>query len=349
MIARAPIPIHRAGIVSSLGIGFDTFANAMRDARTADASAVTKVHDPAMPARGARTVSYDAAQLLGVKGLAALNRMSQMAILACEEALPDRSNTATDVGVVLGTSGGSLRSITDFVRSTYAGTQPHMISPLQFPNTVMNCAAAQCAIRFGLTGVNSTVCGGELSSLVALLYAVRALRAGHCGTIIAGGIEEYCDFTAWSHEASIDADDAPIGEGAALFSLGGSDEGAIAQILGVSQRRVGSGLVADRRRRDDVARLLAEAGLVDADIVWRMDGRAMSPADAAMRFGIEHDVVDLSGRSRQALGDTNSASFGFQFATALAIAPDGVGMLTADGREHQFGCALVRILPRTVN
>lgn len=344
-----PIAIRRIGVVSPLGTGFGAFGAALAmQAR----STPTMPDDPSLPRRPAHLVDIDGAAHLGAKGLAALNRMSQISMIACGEALGGERDAP--VGVVLGTAGGSFRSITDFVRSTYSGSAPHMISPMQFPNTVMNCAAAQCAIRFGLTGVNSTVCAGDLSTLAALSYAVRMLRAGHGDRIVAGGVEEYCEFTAWSHAAGADAGE-PMGEGAALFALGGGVDGALGALLGVAQRRVGKGEAAGVRRGALIRGLLDDAGIAPDQVVWRMgsdsaDGEAGArEQDAVVTAGIDAGVTDLSGLASAAVGRTYAASFGFQLAAALAVAPEGVGVLTASGPLNQFGGALVRIPARTRN
>src|SRR5207248_2320963 len=60
------------------------------------------------------------------------------------------------VGVVLGTTVGSLRSMSDYTRETLIEERPYLVSPALFPNTVMNCAAGQSAIRHGLAGINAT-------------------------------------------------------------------------------------------------------------------------------------------------------------------------------------------------
>lgn len=345
----APVAIRRIGVVSPLGTGFGAFGAALAlHAR----SVPTLPDDPSLPRRAAHLVDVDGAKHLGAKGLAALNRMSQMSMIACGEALDGERDAP--VGVVLGTAGGSFRSITDFVRSTYSGPAPHMISPMQFPNTVMNCAAAQCAIRYGLTGVNSTVCAGDLSTLAALAYAVRMLRAGHGDRIVAGGVEEYCEFTAWSHAANADAE-APMGEGAALFALGGGGDDALGELLGVAQRRVGNGEAAGARRGALVRELLDDAGIAPDRVAWRMgsetaDGEVGArEQDAVAAAGIDAGVADLSGLATAAVGRTYAASFGFQLAAALAVAPEGVGVLTASGPLNQFGGALVRIPARTRN
>lgn len=332
-----PVAIRGTGIVSPLGIGFDAFRHAVQDggrARTETAAA------PGMPACGGNLLAFDAATLLGGKGLAALNRMSQIAIVACSEALAGGTEDPARTGVVLGTAGGSFKSIVDFVRSTYTGDAPHLVSPLKFPNTVMNCAAAQCAIWLGLSGVNSTVCAGELSGLAALRYAMRMIRMGHADLLVAGGIEEYCDYTAWSH-AALATDDLPMGEGAALFALGGDESSAGAQLLEIGLAR------ASRRYPDVAARtirgVLAGAG-VDADaLAWISAEPDAIDAATARACGIDPQVPRIAEGIRAAIGNTHAARAGFQLASALAMAPEGIGLVALSAPGGGFGCALVEI------
>lgn len=333
----APVAIRGTGIVSPIGIGFDAFRQALRDgdcARTESAGA------PGMPARGGNLLAFDAAALLGGKGLAALNRMSQIAIVACSEALAGGTEDPGRTGVVLGTAGGSFKSIVDFVRSTYTGDAPHLVSPLKFPNTVMNCAAAQCAIWLGLSGVNSTVCAGELSALAALRYAMRMIRLGHADLLVAGGIEEYCDYTAWSH-AALATDDLPMGEGAALFALGGDDRPAGAQLLEI-------GLARASRRHVDVATqtisgVLARAGVNASALAWISAEPDAFDAATARACGIDPHLPRIAESIGAAIGNTRAARAGFQLASALATAPGGIGLVALSAPGGGFGCALVEI------
>jgi 3-oxoacyl-[acyl-carrier-protein] synthase II len=96
-----------------------------------------------------------------------------------------------EVGLVLGTTFCSLRTIAEFDRRGLRLGPTHA-SPLDFANSVINAAAGQAAIWHGLRGVNSTVAGGEASGLLAIAQAAELVRAGRADAVLAGGAEELC-------------------------------------------------------------------------------------------------------------------------------------------------------------
>ncbi len=107
-----------------------------------------------------------------------------------------------------------------------------MVSPMDFPNTVINAPAGQAAIKHKLRGVNSTICAGLSSGLYAINYAAEFLRFGRARYLMAGGMEEVCDEAAMgfrklglqSPSGSVrpfgtGRDGTAAGEGAALWML----------------------------------------------------------------------------------------------------------------------------------
>ena len=107
-----------------------------------------------------------------------------------------------------------------------------MVSPMDFPNTVINAPAGQAAIKHKLRGVNSTVCAGLASGLYAINYAAEFLRFGRARYLLAGGMEEVCDeaalgftklgLTSASHSVhpfGRQRDGTAAGEGSALWML----------------------------------------------------------------------------------------------------------------------------------
>jgi 3-oxoacyl-(acyl-carrier-protein) synthase len=107
---------------------------------------------------------------------------------------------------------------------------------MDFPNTVINSAAGQAAIKFKLGGVNSTICGGGAAGLYALHYAAEFLRLGRARILLAGGAEELSEesflgfrknaLTSPSgslHPFDSTRDGTISGEGAALLILESAD------------------------------------------------------------------------------------------------------------------------------
>ena len=135
-------------------------------------------------------------QYLGSKGLRTLDRTTLLALVAAKLAIDDAKleitdETRNDIGVVLGSTMGSVHSISEFDR---VGLQegPRYVNPAHFPNAVINSPASQVAIRFGLRGLNSTISTGFTASLDAIGYAMDMLTLGRVKTLLVGGVEELC-------------------------------------------------------------------------------------------------------------------------------------------------------------
>ena len=334
--------IERIGVVSPLGIGFPAFCQSVRGADSC-------IDAGAAPGSALRIADFHPADYFGARSVATLDRMTQLAIAGTGQAL-DGAGLAPAArratGVVLGSAGGGFGSISEFVRTTYTAAEPHLVSPLQFPNTVMNCAAAQCAIWHGLTGINASVCAGDLSGIAALQYAMRMLRGGHAATLVAGAVEEYSDFIDHMHGAA-----APVrfAEGGAVFMLraGDRDGRTIATLLGTRMRTVPVATTphaAALALAAIVQRLLDGACVRPADLAWRshqgaLDADGIGRAASAL-LGAPDDLTVVPDVAAQRAGASAGAASALHLAGALALAPRGLGLLTA-ASHGMLGCLLV--------
>ena len=98
------------------------------------------------------------------------------------------------VGVSIGTTFGSLHSISQFDRDGLIDG-PKYVNPSHFPNTVINSPASQVSIRFGIKGFNTTVSTGLCAGLDAVSYASDFIRLERADVVLAGGVEELCEET----------------------------------------------------------------------------------------------------------------------------------------------------------
>ena len=240
------IVITGAGVIAPIGAGLADFERALY----AGACGIGLSSVLGDGATAAEVRNFTPQTWLGNKGIRVLDRTArllcvsaQMALssvrtgggdsAAASDAKPSSEPAEADpeVGLVCGTMFGSIHSIAAF---DWSGLEdgPNLVNPMDFPNTVINSAAGQAAIKFKLGGVNSTICGAQASGLYALDYAAGFLRFGRARMLLAGGVEELSD-EAWHgfqkngllspsgtarpfHSAR---DGAVLGEGAALLVL----------------------------------------------------------------------------------------------------------------------------------
>jgi 3-oxoacyl-[acyl-carrier-protein] synthase II len=123
-----------------------------------------------------------------------LSRISQFAVVAGRLALADAGlepGSVAELGLVLGSEYGDFRSSQEFARG-FLERGPLGLSPVVFPNTVMNAMASQVAIALSARGpmltLNQAGIVGELAvARGALLVASRRVEA-----VLAGGVDELC-------------------------------------------------------------------------------------------------------------------------------------------------------------
>ena len=149
---------------------------------------------PRLPAAELR--DFDPRAYLTTGNLRPLDRTGQLTASAAALALEASGWEAAEleereVGLVLGTMFGSMRTISEFDRRAVVDG-PNYAKPMHFANTVINAAAGQTAIWHGLTGINATVSAGTVSGLSAIGYAADLIRQGRATALLAGGAEELC-------------------------------------------------------------------------------------------------------------------------------------------------------------
>ncbi|MDC8758945.1 beta-ketoacyl synthase N-terminal-like domain-containing protein [Janthinobacterium fluminis] len=207
--------------ISPLGAGAQAFAGAAAGAANLPEDFVAAQYPSELEYKFA---PYEGKQFLG-KGTRTMDRTTALAVGTAKllfEACPFGEEQRDRSGFILGTSTGSIRSTSDFMRDSLVGERPFLVNPALFPNTVMNCAAGQCAIWFKARGVNATIAAGRLSGFMSLQYASMMLRRGYADMLYTGAVEELCPQTAWAHQILGAAGERlalPQGEGCAMFAL----------------------------------------------------------------------------------------------------------------------------------
>ncbi len=188
------------GVVSSVGIGKEEFWNALKEGR----QGVKEIEYPELKelkVRKAYQVSdLEPAKFLGHKGLRNLDKPTKLLLISAKLALEDANLEITEkntdcVGVVTGTTLGSIPSITEFNKEVLLeGIE--FSNPALFPNTVINAPSSQISIRFGIQGFNTTISTGFTSSLDALKYALDFLELEKAQQILVGAVESL-DFSIY--------------------------------------------------------------------------------------------------------------------------------------------------------
>ena len=142
---------------------------------------------------------FDATVYMGQKGLRNLDRSTKLMVSAAKLAIDDSKFQITEentdeVGVSVGTTLGSIKSIADFDEVTLK-EGPRYTNPALFPNTVINSPASQVSIWHHIKGFNTTISTGFTASLDAMSYAYDFLQYERAKVIYTGSVEEMCFHT----------------------------------------------------------------------------------------------------------------------------------------------------------
>ena len=245
---RKRIVITGVGVVAPNGIGKEEFWNNCL-AGVSGIKPITLFDTSKYRCHHAGEISnFQPEKYLGSKGLRNLDRTTLLALVAAKLAIEDAKLEITDdnrndIGVVLGSTMGSVHSISEFDKEGLR-EGPRYVNPAHFPNTVINSPASQVAIRFGLRSLNTTISTGFTASLDAVGYAMDMLRLGRAKVLLVGGVEELCiqTYLGFSKLGLLapcangrapayaplngSADGLILGEGAALFVLETADAAA---------------------------------------------------------------------------------------------------------------------------
>ncbi len=232
------VAITGLGAISPLAVGAESTFEGLAAGGFAP-SELTSFDHPSWKVNRAGQVRFDPREHFGKRNFRPVDVTGQLAIIACQLALDsagwgEEQRQSHDVGLVLGTMFGSVRTISAFDRrGLEAG--PRYVKPLDFANTVITAAAGQTAIWLGLRGTNSTVAGGTVSGISALAQGCELIRAGRASALATGGADELCFESLFGFQQAGLLADADRGAQAQVFGKPASgmvlSEGAALMML----------------------------------------------------------------------------------------------------------------------
>ena len=182
------------GVMSPIGIGKDQYWQSLSEGRSGFKPITLFGTSDLKVTMGGEISNFNPKEILGPQSLMDLDRATLLLLCAAKIALSDsgleinESNTR-QVGVSIGTTFGSLHSVSSFDRESLR-EGPQYANPSIFPSTVGNSPASRLNIRYGIKGFSSTISTGMCASLDALDYAKDLISLGRVSTIAVGAVED---------------------------------------------------------------------------------------------------------------------------------------------------------------
>ena len=142
---------------------------------------------------GAEVKGFDGEALFGKKEARRMDRFTQFALAAAEEARLDAGLEINDdnrdrIGVIIGSGIGGLRTLTDqLVIVLERG--PARVSPFTVPMMIPDSASSMIALQLGVRGPNMAISTACASGANSIGEAVETIRRGNADVMITGGSE----------------------------------------------------------------------------------------------------------------------------------------------------------------
>jgi 3-oxoacyl-[acyl-carrier-protein] synthase II len=238
--------ITGAGVVSPIGNTLQEFWDHLLQG-VSGAGPITRFDASAYETRFACEVKgFTTEGVMDRKEAKRMDRFTQFAVVAAHEAI---RNSGLDLeavdknraGVIVGSGIGGMETFEE-QHTSLLQKGPRRVSPFFIPMMIVDMAAGQISIQFGLKGPNFATVSACASGAHAIGEALRLIRAGDADVMIAGGSEATItpmalagfsnaralstrndDPTRASRPFDTDRDGFVIGEGAALLVLESED------------------------------------------------------------------------------------------------------------------------------
>jgi 3-oxoacyl-[acyl-carrier-protein] synthase II len=234
---RQSVAVTGLGVISPIGIGRDAFWSALCAGKSGIAALATT--DAPVPRLAARLPEFSSRDSIRSSHLRRADTLSRRIVCAARMALVDAglpdALPPERMGIVVGSALGDVAESAQYLARLFT-KGPSLVSPMTFPNLVLNAPASYAAMELGCTGANLTVSQGEISGEQAIALACDLIRAGRAEVVLAGGgdqfaeivVAAYRDYRAlssqrggaeWCSPYDVDRNGVILGEGAAMLVL----------------------------------------------------------------------------------------------------------------------------------
>jgi len=193
-LTRRRVVVTGLGIVSPMGStvasAWDGIVNGRSGIRT-----VTKLDVNAFPARiGGEVIGFNAEDYMSPKDIRKFDPFVPFGFAAAVQAVKDSGIQVTEensarIGVAIGAGIGGLSTIEENTAKWLEAKSPRRISPFFIPGSIINAAAGQVSIHFGMRGPNLALVTACTTSTHSIGIGARCIQYGDADVMIAGGAE----------------------------------------------------------------------------------------------------------------------------------------------------------------
>ncbi len=141
---------------------------------------------------------FDPEQYINPKDAKRMDRYTQFAMVAADEAIADAKLEGIDVdpykiGVIVSSAAGGFRTLEKSHKSIL-DRGPTKCSPFTIPMMIADMASGRISMKYGFKGINKAVLSACATGTHSIGDAFRAIQCGDADIVVAGGCEAtICD------------------------------------------------------------------------------------------------------------------------------------------------------------
>jgi 3-oxoacyl-[acyl-carrier-protein] synthase II len=193
-LSRRRVVVTGLGIVSPLGSTVETAWDGIVHGRSG-IGPITRLDVSAFPCRiGGEAKGFNAEEYMSSKDVRKFDPFVPFGFASAMQAMRDSGIEVTEalsprIGVAIGAGIGGLSTIEENTAKWLEAKSPRKISPFFIPGSIINAAAGQVSIHYGLRGPNLALVTACTTSTHTIGIAGRLIQCGDADVMIAGGAE----------------------------------------------------------------------------------------------------------------------------------------------------------------
>jgi 3-oxoacyl-[acyl-carrier-protein] synthase II len=193
-LSRRRVVVTGLGIVSPVGSTVAKAWDGIVNGRSG-IGPITRLDVSAFPARiGGEVRDFDAEEYMSTKDVRKFDPFVPFGFATAVQAIRDSGIEITEansarIGVAIGAGIGGLSTIEDNTAKWLEARTPRRISPFFIPGSIINAAAGQVSIHYGLRGPNIALVTACTTSTHTIGIAGRLIQYGDADVMVAGGAE----------------------------------------------------------------------------------------------------------------------------------------------------------------
>lgn len=186
------VVITGMGVVSPIGNNIQEFTEGLLSGKNGIGPISSFDAAPFKANLAAEVKGIDLSEFIGKKEARRMDRFTQLAVVAADEAVKDARLTDAydpfDVSVLITSGIGGLTTMEENV-AKYLEKGPGRVSPFFIPMNILNMAAGEISIRFQAMGSSFAPVSACASGTHSIGEGYRAIKHGYAKAAIVGGTE----------------------------------------------------------------------------------------------------------------------------------------------------------------